>query len=741
MTRIAQQLHKDSQVGYTNNLEHILDELKRLDLLIHQRLLKKQEQEGASAFDQFKGLVLLEDEMLGLVSGNPGDENVDEPNESAAQMLVQDIDQLESWIAERRARGLESGVDLWLPRLAELFNLSRLDEECLLVCLAAEMDPKYGKLYAYLHDDVTRKRPSVELVLSLFFDTIEEKLAARSAFDAQSPLIRYRLLQVTDSSPDRNSPLISRSLKLDDRIVSFLLGSRQIDARLQPAACVICSGSETEPTMLIEGVRSRVVRFVKEHSHAARPADQSVGFYFSGPYGSEKRLLASAICHDLDIPLIAADISKMLASEIPFGEMIWLLGREAELLSAALSLENFDSLVADDDRYGFELKALEETIRAFSKLTFLIGLRSRKPQDFLGNFIHIDFPVPDDKSRKRSWEISLTEITSLASNVDAQALAGKFRLTPGQIRDAVSAAETLARWRSPDDVRVTMADLSAGCRAQANPRLGTLASKIEPRWEWDDIVLPADQMAQLTEICNQTRHRYAVYGEWGFDRKLPLGKGVTALFTGPPGTGKSMAAEVIANRLNLDLYKIDLSQVVSKYIGETEKKLHQVFDEAQSSNSILFFDEADALFGKRSEVKDAHDRYANIEVGYLLQKMEEYDGIAILATNLHRNMDEAFTRRIRVIVDFPFPDEQHRRLIWKLTFPPEAPVSDEVDFNWLAREIRLAGGNIKNIALAAAFLAADEGSAIRMSHLLQAARREFKKIGRIWNEEKPDVQE
>ena len=224
-----------------------------------------------------------------------------------------------------------------------------------------------------------------------------------------------------------------------------------------------------------------------------------------------------------------------------------------------------------------------------------------------------------------------------------------------------------------------------------------------------------------------------VYGEWGFDSKFSLGKGLNALFAGPPGTGKTMAAEVIARELQLDLYKIDLSQVVSKYIGETEKNLDRIFREARASYSILFFDEADALFGKRSEVKDAHDRYANIEVGYLLQKMEEYDGIAILATNLRQHMDEAFVRRMHVIIEFPFPDEEYRRRIWEVTFPREAPLAEDVDFAKLAGEIKLAGGNIKNIALAAAFYAAEDADLIFARHLMRAAGREHQKIGRAWN--------
>ena len=222
-----------------------------------------------------------------------------------------------------------------------------------------------------------------------------------------------------------------------------------------------------------------------------------------------------------------------------------------------------------------------------------------------------------------------------------------------------------------------------------------------------------------------------VYGQWGFDRKLSLGKGLNILFSGPSGTGKTMAAEIMAHELKLDIYKIDLSVIVSKYVGETEKNLSKIFQEAETSNAILFFDEADTLFGKRSEVRDSHDRYANIEIGYLLQKMEEYTGIVILASNLRKNIDEAFTRRMHFSVDFPFPDEGHRLKIWRTIFPSEAPLHEDIDFAFLAKRFKIAGGNIKNIALNGAFLAAENSKRIGMSHIIQATKREYQKMGKL----------
>jgi SpoVK/Ycf46/Vps4 family AAA+-type ATPase len=326
----------------------------------------------------------------------------------------------------------------------------------------------------------------------------------------------------------------------------------------------------------------------------------------------------------------------------------------------------------------------------------------------------------DRHQRRAYWQQALQRANIQLSDPEFDTLTDRFNLTPAQIDRTLAQAEP------------TLTSLLAAARQQSDQTLGKVAQKLFPKYKWADIILPPAPLAQLQEIGNQARMRSLVYEQWGFDRKLSLGKGLNILFAGPPGTGKTMAAEVIANDLQLDLYKIDLSQVVSKYIGETEKNLDRIFTAAHSANAILFFDEADALFGKRSEVKDAHDRYANIEVGYLLQKMEEYEGTAILATNLRQNMDDAFVRRLQVIVEFPFPDQEFRRQIWRVMVPPELPIERAIDFDWLAQEIKLPGGNIKNIVLAAAFLAASDGQVVTMNHLIQASEREYQKLGRSW---------
>ena len=316
------------------------------------------------------------------------------------------------------------------------------------------------------------------------------------------------------------------------------------------------------------------------------------------------------------------------------------------------------------------------------------------------------------------------------------------RPTPDDWRRALGRAPDPAYRLSREQLRLVAAAAAAdggqvapAVRRLAGGHLDGVAVRIRPRRGWDDLILPADEARQLRELAARHRGRDTVYGRWRF-RPVPS-TGVVALFAGPSGTGKTLAAEVVAGDLGLDLYKVDLSAVVSKYIGETEKNLERIFGAAAAGDLVLFFDEADALFGKRSEVSDAHDRYANIEVAYLLQRLETYDGLVVLATNLQRNIDPAFLRRISVAVDFVAPEEPERRAIWARAFPPTAPVAD-VDLDFLARQFKVTGGVISNAALGAAFLAADEDSPITMRHAVLSVKREFQKLGRLRTEKEFD---
>ncbi len=730
----------DATASYASSWEHLSDELKRLDLLIQLLLCRDQVRVAANPsadlLDQLRGLVVTEEEIARLMATESREQNGDDhPNEDPA--LIQALNEITKRIELRRSASQSEKRFLTLPFLAQLFNLSFFEEQCLLICLAPELERKYEKFYGYLQDDVTRRKPTVALTLDLLCRNQPEKIAARAAFDSQSPLLKYRLVQTTDSGQDGPTPLLGRFLKLDDRVVDFLLGQEVLDSRVATFAQLVFPATNWDQAPIAADVRNHTRRFVRSHFDQSQSRARETIFHFYGPAGAGKYSLAEAVCHELGVPLLVGNLEKMLNTAGSFEEAIWILGREAAMQQAALCLENFDCLLTEDEKHLDQLRSLMQAIRIFSTVTFLLGKKTWKPnrgdiEDQM--FVDLALPVPDELERKEFWLLHQAEIGELAEEVDWDALAGKFRFTPGQIRDAATAARDRANWRASDDNRVTVADIYEACRAHSNQKLSVLAQKIQPKYRWQDIVLPADRLQQLREICNYVKYRALVYQEWGFDNKLSLGKGLNILFAGPSGTGKTMSAEIMAGELGLDLYKIDLSTVVSKYIGETEKNLSRIFDEAETSNAILFFDEADALFGRRSEVRDSHDRYANIEIGYLLQKMEEYQGVVILATNFRKNMDDAFVRRMHFTVEFPFPGEQDRRRIWEQIWPSHTPVSPDLNLEFMARRFEMAGGNIRNIALAAAFLAAADGRVVTMSHLIHATRREYQKMGKVVTE-------
>lgn len=733
--------HKQStnnhDAAYSNPLEHLADELLCLDLRLHIQVIKQRSGGRSHSLEPFRGLVLSDEEIDALLAGSHGpdfDSSSGDCFDPDLPSIKTALAELESSVNERRRASRRNNTFLPLPQLTKTFHLSTFEELCLIICLAPELDRKYEKLYAYLNDDISSKRATIGLVLDLLCPTFQQKVAARSVFNAQSALVKQRFLQFVDSPSSSPALFLSRQVKLDDRIADYLLGCSRMDSQLVSFARLASPPENRDASSASAALHRKTSCFVQSHLSDHQSAGKSLLFFCNGPGGSGKKALAEAVSRDLNRPLIIADLWRMLKGNLPFEEAARLLGREAALQQALLCLEGADCLLAEDEATRNDLfRTLGDTIRAFSGVAFVCSVKAWRPPGHQSGDVVIDLELrlPDESVRKQIWDSVLQDSSHRADNSDSGTLAGTFRFTPGQIRDALASASNLERWHAADAGNESTDHLYAACRAQSHSRLSALAYKVEPRYTRFDIVLPVDQMTQLMELCDQSRCRQIVYGDWGFGKKLSSGRGLTALFTGPPGTGKTMAAQVIANELKLDLYKIDLSQVVSKYIGETEKNLDRIFSEAQSCNAILFFDEADALFGKRSAVKDAHDRYANIEIGYLLQKMEEHEGIAILATNLRSNMDEAFTRRLQTLIEFPFPDEEQREKIWKAVFPDQLPRDGDINIPFLARQLKVTGGNIKNIAISAAFLAAAEMETLGMRHIIQATKREMQKMGRM----------
>jgi hypothetical protein len=411
----------------------------------------------------------------------------------------------------------------------------------------------------------------------------------------------------------------------------------------------------------------------------------------------------------------AGAISSLARQEMK--DLLRLWSRESQLLQTVLLLDCDEIDTADPTKEA----TIAQLIDQISSPLIVASRERRRSQQRRLIAIEVHKPSPDEQ--RTIWK-DVVGKTAIGLTEQIETLVSHFSLNAAAIRTVWIEATG----KSTGDAQPLKDLLWDTCRSQARPRLDELAQPIDAGATWDDLVLPELQRQVLRDIAAHVRQRAKVYEQWGFGNKGGRGLGITALFAGASGTGKTMAAEVIADELRLDLYRIDLSQVVSKYIGETEKNLRRVFDAAEAGGAILLFDEADALFGKRSEVKDSHDRHANIEVGYLLQRMEAYRGLAVLTTNLKGSLDQAFLRRIRFIVQFPFPDFNQRMEIWQRIFPSQTPTQG-LEPSLLAR-LNVSGGNIRNIALNGAFLAADAGEPVQMKHILQAAKSEYAKLER-----------
>ncbi|AFY33599.1 ATP-binding protein [Calothrix sp. PCC 7507] len=608
----------------------------------------------------------------------------------------------------------------WLQRT---FGLSDFDLDILAIALAPELDRHYEKVYAYLQDDLSGKRPTVDMALNLLCAGIVEKLSRRQHFTTSAPLMGDRLLYLCSDPHQQQVTLLTHHLILDPQVVRFLLQQPGLDSRLTACCQLLESTLFSKNLYLKADVQAALEALLMEDWQKQQP----LLLYFQGTDSTGKRRTAQILAKSLEVSLLVADLARMIEDKANFEEKLQLLWREAWFFNRLLYLDNFDVLYLQENQlfYQFFLRELEKNRR----ITILSGVQTWIPTATgATGLITIPFAMLESSYRRDCWRTHLQAAGITLEDGELDILGDRFLLTPDQIANAVTTAYHNARWQQTGS---TFVNLCSAARTQSGHDLATFTRKIEPKYTWDDIVLHPNQITQLQDICKEAEYRDLVHQKWGFADKLSLGKGLNVLFSGSPGTGKTMAAEVIAHQLQLDLYKIDLSQIVSKYIGETEKNLNRIFTAATNSNAILLFDEADALFGKRSEVQDARDRYANIEVGYLLQKMEEYEGIAILTTNLRINMDEAFERRLRFIIEFPLPDAKNRHLIWQGIFPKNAPCSPNIDLEFLTQNFEITGANIRNIALTAAFLAADSGGVIEMVHLIRAMRREYQKMGQI----------
>jgi hypothetical protein len=599
--------------------------------------------------------------------------------------------------SENAGFALESAEPMSVPpaleQLCAIFSLSSFERDVLLFCAGVELDSSCASCCAQAQGG---QSPTFGLLLAAL---------PGAHWDAVSPaasLRRWRLIEM-----GAGPTIVSSPLRIDERILHFLTGTSYLDQRLEGMVEAI------PPAGYLPGSQLAVARRGAELWGGGPSSARPLLIEINGADQGTRQSVAAQMCM-----LAGKQPLRVFAAALPsqcaeIYALARLLDRESLLTGAAILLD-----ATADDTFDPVRKQAVHLFAEAVESPLILSSRQRLG-GYLREAAYLDLAKPLIEEQRRAWYASLgPAAASLNGHVDA--LVEQFNFTGEQIRLSSLHATPGA------DADQTFNTIWDQCRMLARPQLDNLAQRVETRAGWDALVLPQAQMDLLRAIAMQMRHRSRVYSGWGFAGDSARGLGITALFAGASGTGKTTAAEILAHELKLDLYRIDLSQVVSKYIGETEKSLRRIFDAAEDGGSLLFFDEADALFGKRTEVKDSHDRYANIEVSYLLQRMEQYHGLAVLATNMKQAIDQAFLRRIRFVVHFPFPDVNLREEMWKRALPREAPTKN-LNIKNLAR-LCVAGGNIRNIALNAAFLAAEAGEPIRMTHLLQAARGEYLKI-------------
>lgn len=601
-----------------------------------------------------------------------------------------------------------------LEKICVRFNLSDFETSILLLCVGVELDASFSDLCAKAHGLSHQQDPTFGLALCALPSPHWSGLASDGA------LRHWNLIEF-----GRGLTLTEIPLHVNERILLYLVGVQTTDPLLTGLIELPQNTHHLIPSY--QNLADKIEGLWQLSSQDTPPIVQ-----LCGPEIEDKIDIAQVVCQSFKrgVSLLSCDRLPLNSNDLT--SFTRRLERECILEHRALLLNCDDTDLCDPDRRA----ALNQLLEEFSG--FVIVTTRSPLQELKCKMIRFDIPKPEPQEQFITWQASVDEIKTqlngqgaLIPNLeqlsqDLQALTSQFYLSTSTIRSACTAA--IGQLTTQSSALSFKQALWESCRVQARPGLDKLAERIESKLAWEDLVLPALQKNTLEQISAHVRQKAKVYENWGFAAKNRRGLGITALFSGPSGTGKTLAASVLANELNLDLYKIELSSVISKYIGETEKSLQRIFDAAESGGVILLFDEADSIFGKRSEVTDSKDRYANLEVSYLLQRMESYSGLAILTTNLQSNLDSAFMRRLRFVTQFSFPDAAHREKIWQRIFPANTPTQG-LDFEKLA-QLNTAGGNIRIIALNAAFIAADAAEAVQMKHILKATQTEYEKLSK-----------
>jgi ATP-dependent 26S proteasome regulatory subunit len=676
--------------------------------------------------DDFSGTFVGGSEVLALLKGGL-------PATPEGQQRITTLDaaisareeQIEAKLAQAHAQGETMPFD----RLRRAFGLTPTEQRALWVLIAVEVSPRLRQLMRYLVNEATRVHADVGLLDLLVYSTPQTRdwLIQEVSPDAQ--LFRYRLVEpVGGRRAYEELPFLLRPLKVNPRVIELVHGVVRLDREVADVAMVVDNLPSHDALLVPDELKAETTELLRNAMASAQLGVESPAIVLSGAEGSGRRSLIYGAAQRLGCSILQISCGRLPTEPAELARMSRALVREAVLFRAVPLLIDVEALGGDieagrPDRIG----VFDRELRAFvGPVAATASRKDSRPVALGRGLVMVDVPMPTEAARAELWRRAIGAVNGL----DVDRAAARYPISGGLIIRAAESALAHAKARGAA-ATIDEDDIHAGVRTTLDAKLSALGVRITWRQTWSDLVLPEDSLQEIHEFIARVRHRRRVYDEWGFSRKMAKGLGLSALFAGPPGTGKTMVAGIIADELALDLYQIDLSRIVSKYVGETEKNLANVFDAAEAGHAILLFDEADSLFAKRTEVKSSVDRYANLEVNYLLQRMESFNGITILTTNLDSSIDDAFRRRISFRVDFPMPEVEDRERLWKTMLPNQADVAPNIDFKALARKFEFSGGYIRNAVLRAAFFAADEGQPIQQSHLQRAALLEYTSMGKI----------
>ena len=682
--------------------------------------------------------VILEglDLIYGLVDLRKRRRDGDEPDKLA--------NDLERWYQARTAwenrmmAAHQEGIWMPLAVLQERLSLTPRELDVLLIALAPQIDPEFLDHVASARSSFLFRGIDVELTLGLLFHNREERFVGRALLAPNANLIRNGLLALNPIGTEINPHEVE--IRPTESLSNFVLERALLSGAMSQFCELVTPDHEWNNVILDEEQKALIWEVVAGEAPLQRnlddwgyrsvfPKGKGITLLFSGPPGTGKTAFAHAIAHRLDRQLLVVHSSRLMGTREPLQPILNEVFRIAQLAQAVVLLDDSESLLADRDA---RFLALLESLDHNDGLLILTTNNAPRIDFAMARRIlyRLDFENPNPSQREAIWEVHLPPSAPLAEDIDVPILANTYEFSGGKIRNTVLIA--LSRLASEGGQTLSMEHLRNAAETQLGARFDDLAVKSGSSISLERLILPEKEMEKIHEVLAACRHREFVLNRWGFGARLPTGRGICVLFDGPPGTGKTFTAEILASELKLPLYRVHIPNVVSKWVGETERNIAEIFVRARAARAMLLFDEADSLFGRRSSnAQGANDRYANMEVNLLLQEIERYDGITVLTTNLFGNLDEALQRRIQFRVTFPFPEPEERANIWKILTPPEAPLHDDVDFSALGEDFELAGGHIKNALLRAAYRAREDDSSIAQRHLSTAAIAECQAQGKI----------